>query len=42
MKRAFALLTTLMAILALLVPLTLAQEPSPAGGRRLEFNGKDN
>ena len=42
MKRVFALLTTSMAILSLLVPLTLAQEPSPAGGKFLELNGKDN
>ena len=42
MKRAFALLTTSMAILALLVPLALARKPSPVGGRFLELNGKDN
>jgi len=42
MKRVFALLTTLMAILALFMPLALAQEPSPAGGKFLEFNGKDS
>lgn len=42
MKRVFALLTTIMAILTLLVPLSLAQKPSPAGGRFLELNGKDN
>jgi len=38
----FALLTTSMAILAILAPLALARELSPAGGGYLEFNGKDN
>jgi hypothetical protein len=41
MKRVFALLTMLMAILALFMPLALAQKSSPAGGMFLEFNGKD-
>jgi hypothetical protein len=42
MKRVFILLTTSTAILAIFVPLALAQEPSPAGGGYLEFNGKDS
>ena len=42
MKSVFAFLTTLMAVLALFVPLTLAQEPSPAGGAWPEFNGRDS
>jgi len=41
MKKAFALLT-IPAILAYFAPLALAQKPSPAGGKYLDFNGKDN